>query len=105
IVIIFVNSVFTGMSVLVARYAGAGDVEKVNRTVNQAVLAALGISLFILAPLGSVLAPWLLGIVHAAPAVRAEALPFLRIMLVFSIGMLLFYMVSGSLRSAGDAQT
>ena len=42
---------------------------------------------------------------HAAPAVRVEALPFLRIMLVFSIGMLLFYMVSGALRSAGDAQT
>jgi MATE family, multidrug efflux pump len=105
IVIVFVNSVFTGMSVLVARYAGAGDVEKVNRTVYQAFLVAAGMSVFILAPLGYVLAPWLLGIVHAAPAVRAEALPFLRIMLVFSIGMLLFYMVSGALRSAGDAQT
>jgi putative MATE family efflux protein len=105
IVIVFVNSVFTGMSVLVARYAGAGDVEKVNRTVYQAFLAAVGLSVFILAPLGYVLAPWLLGIVHATPAVRAEALPFLRIMLVCSIGMLLFYMVGGALRSAGDAQT
>jgi putative MATE family efflux protein len=105
IVIVFVNSVFTGMSVLVARYAGAGDVEKVNRTVYQAFLVAAGMSVFILAPLGYVLAPWLLGIVHAAPAVQAEALPFLRIMLVCCIGMLLFYMVSGALRSAGDAQT
>lgn len=105
IVIIFVNSVFTGMSVLVARFAGAGDVERVNRTVYQAFLVAAGMSIVILAPLGYVLSPWLLGIVHAAPAVRAEALPFLRIMLVFSIGMLLFYMVSGALRAAGDAQT
>src|SRR4029077_17744526 len=30
---------------------------------------------------------------------------FLRIMLVFSIGMLLFFMASGALRSAGDART
>src|SRR5207253_2086960 len=38
-------------------------------------------------------------------AVRAEALPFLRIMFVGSLGMLLFFMVSGALRAAGDART
>src|SRR6266480_1880645 len=42
---------------------------------------------------------------NAAPAVRAEALPFLRIMFVGSLGMLLFFMVSGALRAAGDART
>jgi len=105
VVIVFVASVFTGMGVLVARYAGAGDAEKVNRTVYQAFLAAVGMSVFVLAPLGYVFAPWLLGLVHAAPAVRAEALPFLRIMLGCSIGMLLFFMVSGALRAAGDAKT
>jgi putative MATE family efflux protein len=105
VVIVFVSSVFTGMSVLVARYAGAGDQEKVNRTVYQAFLAAVGLSVFVLAPLGYVLAPSLLGLVHAAPAVRVEALPYLRIMLAASIGMLLFFMVGGALRSAGDART
>ena len=105
VVIIFINSVFTGMSVLVARYAGAGDQERVNRTVYQAFLAALGLSVFILAPLGYFLAPSLLGLVHAAPEVRVEALPYLRIMLVASIGMIMFFMVSGALRSAGDART
>jgi putative MATE family efflux protein len=93
------------MSVLVARYAGAGDQEKVNRTVYQAFLAAVGLSVFVLAPLGYVLAPSLLGLVHAAPAVRVEALPYLRIMLAASIGMLMFFMVGGALRSAGDART
>jgi putative MATE family efflux protein len=44
-------------------------------------------------------------VVNAAPAVRAEALPFLRIMFVGSLGMLLFFMVSGALRAAGDART
>jgi putative MATE family efflux protein len=105
VVVVFVSSLFTGMSVLVARFAGAGDAEKVNRTVYQAFLAAIGLSAFVLAPLGYLLAPWLLGLVHAAPAVRAEALPYLRIMLVFSFGMLMFFMVGGALRSAGDAHT
>ena len=54
-VVIFVSSLFTGMSVLVSRFAGAGDADKVNRTVYQAFLAAVGIALLVLAPLGYVL--------------------------------------------------
>ncbi len=105
VVIIFITSIFTGMSVLVARFAGAGDTEKVDRTVYQAFLTAIFISVGIMAPVGYFASPWLLDLVNAAPAVKAEALPFLRIMLVFSTGMLLFYMLSGALRSAGDART
>src|SRR3989441_12955565 len=105
VVIAFVMSVFSGMGVLVARFAGANDPEKVNRTVYQAFLAAVALWGGVLAPLGWVLAPSLLGLVHAAPAVQAQALPFLRIMFVGSVGMLLFFMVSGALRAAGDART
>jgi putative MATE family efflux protein len=105
IVIIFVNSVFTGMGVLVARFAGANDPEKVNRTVYQAFLASVILCLFILAPLGWFLSPWLLELVKAAPAVQAQALPYLRIMLVGSFGMLQFFMLGGALRAAGDART
>jgi putative MATE family efflux protein len=47
----------------------------------------------------------LLDLVNAAPEVQAEALPYLRIMFVFSFGMLVFFMLGGALRSAGDAQT
>jgi putative MATE family efflux protein len=105
VVIIFINSLFTGMSVLVARFAGAGEADKVDRTVYQAFLTAIGISLLVLAPLGYVLSPSLLDLVNAAPEVKAEALPFLRIMFLFISGMLVFYMLSGALRSAGDART
>jgi putative MATE family efflux protein len=105
VVIIFINSLFTGMSVLVARFAGAGEGDKADRTVYQAFLTAAGISLLIMAPLGYVLSPALLDLVNATPEVKAEALPFLRIMFLFSSGMLVFYMLSGALRSAGDART
>jgi putative MATE family efflux protein len=105
VVIVFIASLFTGMGVLVARFAGANEPEKVNRAVYQAFLTAVVLALGILAPLGYVLSPRLLELVNATPAVRAEALPFLRTMFVFSIGMLLFFMLSGALRSAGDART
>jgi putative MATE family efflux protein len=105
VVIVFIMSIFTGMSVLVARFAGAGDEAKVDSTVYQAFLTAAGISALIMAPIGYVFSPALLGFVNAAPEVRAEALPYLRIMLVFSVGMLVFFMLGGALRSAGDART
>lgn len=105
VVIVFIMSLFTGMSVLVARFAGAGDEDKVDRTVYQAFITAIGLSFFVLAPIGYFASPILLDLVHAAPAVKAEALPFLRIMFAFSSGMLIFFMLSGALRSAGDART
>ena len=105
IVIVFITSLFTGMSVLVARFAGAGEEDKVNRTVYQAFLTAAVMSFGIMAPIGYFLSPWLLDLVNAAPAVKAQALPFLRIMFLFSSGMLVFFMLGGALRSAGDART
>jgi putative MATE family efflux protein len=105
VVIVFISSIFTGMSVLVARFVGAGDADKADRAVYQGFLTAVGMSLFVLAPIGYFAAPQLLDIVNAAPAVKAEALPFLRIMFMYSSGMLVFFMLGGALRSAGDART
>jgi putative MATE family efflux protein len=105
VVIVFISSLFTGMSVLVARFAGAGDEEKVNRTVYQAFLTAIFIALGVMAPIGYFVSPPLLNLVNAAPQVQAEALPFLRIMFVFSSGMMVYFMLSTALRSAGDART
>lgn len=105
VVVVFISSLFTGMSVLVARFTGRDEPDNVDRTVYQAFLTAIGLSLGIMAPLGYLLAPSLLEFVNAAPAVQTEALPYLRIMFVFSSGMLVFFMLGGALRSAGDAKT
>jgi len=105
VVVVFISSLFSGMAVLVARFAGAGDADKVNRTVYQAFLTAASLALGVLAPIGYFFAPKLLGLVNATPAVQAEALPYLRIMFVCSFGMLMFFMLGGALRSAGDAKT
>lgn len=105
VVMVFIGSLFTGMGVLVARFAGADDAEKVNRTVYQAFLTAAVMSVGLLAPIGYMLSPHLLELVNATPDVRAEASPYLRIMFLFSFGMMVFYMLGGALRSAGDART
>jgi putative MATE family efflux protein len=104
VVIVFISSTFTGMAVLVARFAGANQPDKVNRVVYQAFLTAFALAV-VLAAVGYVSAPALLQLVNAAPDVRAEALPFLRAMFLGVFGMLMFFMLSGAFRAAGDPQT
>jgi putative MATE family efflux protein len=105
VVVVFVSSLFIGMGALVARYTGANDHEKVNQVVYQSFLTALVLGLGIFGPIGWVISPKLLDLVHASPEVRAAALPYLRTMFVCSIGQLLYYMIAGALRAAGDART
>src|ERR687893_1506581 len=66
VVIVFMSSLFTGMAVLVARFAGANDCDKVNRCVYQAFLTALALAVA-LGIVGYVAAPRLLDSVNAAP--------------------------------------
>jgi putative MATE family efflux protein len=92
------------MAVLVARFAGANEPDKVNRCVYQAFLTAL-ILAGVLGIVGYVASPALLEIVNAAPEVRQEALPFLRAMFLGNFGLMMFFMLSGAFRAAGDPRT
>ena len=105
VVIAFIMSMFAGMSVLVARYAGANNEEMVDWVVYQAFLVATFLSIGVFAPVGWFASPWLLDFVNASPAIQHEALPFLRIVFMTSAGTMMFYMLSGALRSAGDSRT
>ena len=104
VVIVFISSLFTGMAVLVARFAGANQPEKVNRVVYQACLTAVALSV-LLAAIGYFASPALLNSVNAAPEVQAQALPFLRAMFVGIFGLMMFFMLSGAFRAAGDPRT
>src|SRR5204863_7996878 len=105
VVIVFLSSIFIGMGVLVARFAGAGEPEKVNRPVYQAFLTAIFMAFGILAPVGYFAAPFLLDLVNATPEVKTEALPFLRIMYVGSGGMLIFFMLGRSEEHTSELQS
>ena len=104
VVIVFITSLFTGMAVLVARFAGANQPEKVNRVVYQAFLTAVALAA-LMAVIGYFVSPALLDVVNAAPEVQREALPFLRAMFLGIFSMMMFFMLSGAFRAAGDAQT
>lgn len=104
VVIVFIASLFTGQAVLIARFVGAGDVEKVNKTVQQALLTAIAMYA-VMGPVGYFFTPTLLDLVNASGEVRTLALPFLRINFALSIGMLLFFMLTSAMRAAGDART
>ena len=104
VVVVFISSLFTGMAVLVARFAGANQPEKVNRVVYQAFLTAIGLAV-LMGAVGFFAAPALLDVVHAAPEVQRQALPFLRAMFLGIFGMMLFFMLSGAFRAAGDPRT
>ena len=104
VVIVFMSSMFTGMGVLVARFAGANEPDKVNRCVYQAFITALALAAG-LGAVGYFAAPSLLEIVNAAPEVQREALPFLRAMFIGNFGLMMFFMLSGAFRAAGDPRT
>src|SRR5438128_219894 len=104
VVIVFISSLFTGMAVLVARLAGANEPEKVNRVVYQTFLTSFALSA-VLASIGYFASPALLDVVKAAPEVQHQALPFLRTMFLGIFGMMMFFMLSGAFRAAGDART
>ena len=104
VVIAFISSLFTGMAVLVARFAGAGAEESVNRVVYQAFLTAVALSV-VMAIVGYFGAPTLLDVINAAPAVRAQALPFMRTMFIGIFGMMTFFMLASAFRAVGDPRT
>lgn len=104
VVVVFLSSLFTGMAVLVARFAGANDGDKVNRVVYQGLVTALLLSV-LLAAVGYAASPALLDLINAAPDVQAQALPFLRTMFVGMFGMMMFFMLSSAFRAAGDPRT
>src|SRR5688500_10238322 len=104
VVIVFISSLFTGMAILVARFAGANDAESVNRVVYQSFLTAAGLAV-IMGVVGYFVSPALLDLVRAAPEVKAEALPFLRAMFLGIFGQMMFFMLSGAFRAAGDPRT
>ena len=105
LVIVFISSLFIGMSVMVARFAGAHNPEKVNRTVYQAFLAAVLIAVFIMAPLGYFASPYLLDLISGDAGVKAEALPFQRLSFALSIVLLSEFISGGAVRAAGQAGT
>jgi len=99
------GTVSTGTTALVARYVGGGKWEQARQVTNQSFLFILVLCLTVLTPLGWFLSRPLLGLLGAAPEVVELGVPYLRLNFAgLAVGLTAFVM-SASLRGAGDAQT
>lgn len=105
VVVVFIASLFQGMGVMIARYAGRQDKESISRVAYDTFLASLYILIFVTAPLGYVLSPSLLVITNAEPQVQEHALPYLRILFTCSAPLFLMFMLNGALQASGNART
>ncbi len=102
VMVVFVASIFHGMNVLVARYAGRQEREKMSEVVYHSFLAALFVLVFVAGPVGYFSAPWLLQFVSADEEVMRHALPYLRILFTSGAGIFLVFMFTGAFHASGE---
>lgn len=105
VVVVFIASLFQGMSVLIARYAGKRDRDMMSEVAYNAFLSSVYILVFIVAPMGYFVAPYLLQVVQAEPQVVAHALPYLRILFTCGAPLFIMFMIVGAFQASGDPKT
>jgi len=105
VLVVFTASLFHGMNVLIARYAGKQDRARMSRVAYETFLAAVIVLVFVIGPTGYFLAPRLLEFVRADATVRQHALPYLRILFLFGAPLFLMFMFTGAFQASGDPKT
>lgn len=93
-----------GTTAIVARSVGEGDLEKVGRVVAQSIYLAILIGATVTAA-GVIFATELFQWMKAAPDVTAVGAPYMTAIFCASIPRMLFFVVAGSLRGAGDTRS
>jgi len=102
VIVVFISSLFHGMNVLISRYAGKQDRERMSEAAYHAFITCVYILVFFLAPVGYLVAPYLIDAMQAQPEVKAYALPYLRILFTCGAPLFLLFMVVGAFQASGD---
>jgi putative MATE family efflux protein len=90
-----------GATAVVARRTGEQDTAGASRAAGQAVLLAAGVAA-VLGTLGAILAPELLALMGADPAVLAVGVNYTRVMLGGEATIILLFVANAVFRGAGD---
>ncbi len=104
VLVVLIASLFHGMNVLIARYAGMQDRKQMSVVAYQAFLTTTLVFFFV-APLGYVIAPYLLRLINAGPEVNRQALPYLRILFTCAGPLFLMFMLTGAFHASGAPRT
>ena len=100
----FINGLSLGAGVLIARYYGAQDGDKVERSVHTTV--ALGIAAgAVLTVLGSVLAPQILRWIGTPADVIGSSTAYFRTYFLGCAAVVLYNMAASILQSVGDSRS
>jgi len=105
VILVSLNSLFHGMGIVIARYSGKRDAETVNKIAYNTFITALGILLFLVAPLGYWLAPRMLEWANTEQEVFEHGLSYLRVLFLASSPVFLMFLVNGAFVAAGDPRT
>ena len=94
----------TGASVVAAQFAGAGQTEKIRRTISTTLYFLLGLAV-VLALAGLILAPSIMRWVNVPEELLPDALAYFRIYLGGMVFMSLYNFFASFLRALGDSVT
>lgn len=105
VVVVFIASIFHGMNVLIARYAGRQDRETISAVFHSALLATLLLLVGVVAPIGYAAAPYLLRAVNVPDSVYVHALPYLRLLFLCGAPLFLMFLLTGAFHASGEPKT
>ena len=97
-------AITTGTTVLVAHAIGAGDFRTANRVAKQSILLGVAVSA-VMALAGLTLSEWAIRAMGAEEEVVRLGGGYLRLVMGAAIVMVLMFVVSATLRGAGDTRT
>ena len=103
LVIGFLQGVFVGAGVIIARWYGAQNRENVLRSIHTTLCLALSAGLA-LSVLGVVFSPWVLRVMGTPPSVMPDALVYFRIYFAGLLSAVLYNCVNGILQALGDSR-
>lgn len=103
-IINFFTGLSVGMSVIASQAVGAGDSDKIRRTIGTGMTISL-IGGGALTVIGILIAPALLGWINTPQEVMAQGISYARCYLLSMIPIVTYNMNSGIIRAAGDSRT
>ncbi len=92
-----------GAGVVISQYYGAGDHERVSKTVHTSLLVTLILGVLFTA-LGIFMAPYMVAFMDTPDNVRPESIAYLTIYFAGIFGLLVYNMGSAILRAVGDSK-
>ncbi|MEG0014253.1 MAG: MATE family efflux transporter [Cellulosilyticaceae bacterium] len=98
-----VGGIFAGAGVVISRYFGAGDTEKVEKAIHTTVWFGL-IASIVLTLLGTILSPWILRLMGTPESVFLNAVMYVRIYFGGILTVVMYNTASGIFQAVGDSK-